>query len=100
MTITSTPSGTTQGGVPATSYEHCWVNHLPIMIEREGRTMPVPAFLELHITGRARKLFLVGIDLGNSAAKYAMYSPHGEIITHSVPAVVTQAKALATGDQL
>jgi len=100
MTITSAHTKTTQGFVPVTSYEHFWLNHLPIFIERQGNTIPVPAFIDLFVSGQARKLFLVGIDPGNSAAKYAMYSPQGHIVTLSVPAVVTQAKALATGDQL
>lgn len=72
MTITSAHTGTTQGFVPVTSYEHFWLHHLPIMIEQQGRTIPVPAFIDLFLNGRERTLFLVGIDPGNSAAKYAM----------------------------
>src|ERR1700730_450378 len=100
MTITTSHTGTTQGFVPVTSYEHFWLHHRPIFIEQQGSTIPVPAFIELPLNGQERQLFLVGIDPGNSAAKYAMYSPQGHLVTRSVPAVLTQAKALATGDQL
>jgi hypothetical protein len=59
--------------------------------------MPVPAYIEAPIHGETCKLFLIGLDPGNSGAKAAMYRPDGRIVTISVPAVVADEQELAAG---
>jgi hypothetical protein len=97
--ITLPASGISSAGfIPVNSYLHHMAYGLPILLKGPGETtMPVPASIEVPIHGETRKLFLIGLDPGNSAAKAAMYSPDGRIVTISVPAVVADEQELAAG---
>lgn len=99
MSITLPEAGVSSAGfIPVNSYLHYLAYHLPILLQGpDGHAHPVPAFIEASVHGESRRLYLIGLDPGNSAAKAAMYGSDGRIVTISVPAVVAEEQDLAAG---
>src|SRR5689334_6446993 len=99
MSIILPEAGVSRAGfIPVNSYLHYLAYHLPILLMGPGgQAQPVPSFTEASVRGERRRLYLIGLDPGNSSAKAAMYGPDGRIVTVSVPAVVADEQELAAG---
>lgn len=92
----------TVGFVPPHSYLWHVMHNTPIMMQRleavNGQraihTTPVPAWVELG----GKRVFKVGIDLGNNGPKAAMFDPRGNIVVTHIQAVVRSIQDLAAGE--